>query len=188
MEWFIQMKIAVLYGGTRDQGNTELLTEKAIHNLDVEKIYLKDHTIVPLVDQRHSEGGFQEINDGYNSIIDRIRDAEVLIFATPIYWYSMSGTMKLFIDRWSQTLRDSEYPDFKDTMSSKEAYVIAVGGDNPYIKGLPLIQQFQYIFDFMGISFAGYVIGEGNKPGDIMEDSEALFAAEQIQKALNSSK
>jgi multimeric flavodoxin WrbA len=94
----------------------------------------------------------------------------------------MSGTMKNFIDRWSQTLRDPKFPDFKTNMSSKQAYVIAVGGDDPYLKGLPLIQQFQYIFDFMGISFKGYVLGKGNKPGDIYQDKQAIFAAEQLLK------
>lgn len=69
---------------------------------------------------RHAEEGFQERNDDYNSIIDRILPHDILIFSTPIYWYSMSGTMKNFIDRWSQTLRDPKYPDFKSKMASKK--------------------------------------------------------------------
>jgi len=174
--------IAVIYGGTRPKGNTEILTEMAIEGLDVEKIYLKDYHIQPITDQRHTEEGFQEINDDYNSVIERVLKHDILIFSTPIYWYSMSGTMKNFIDRWSQTLRDPKFPDFKKKMSAKQAYVIAVGGDNPYIKGLPMIQQFQFIFDFMGISFAGYVLGKGNKPGDIYQDKKAIYAAEQLLK------
>jgi multimeric flavodoxin WrbA len=174
--------IAVIYGGTRPKGNTEILTEMAIEGLDVEKIYLKDYHIQPITDQRHAEEGFQEINDDYNSVIERVLKHDILIFSTPIYWYSMSGTMKNFIDRWSQTLRDPKFPDFKKKMSAKQAYVIAVGGDNPYIKGLPMIQQFQFIFDFMGISFAGYVLGKGNKPGDIYQDKKAIYAAEQLLK------
>lgn len=176
------MTIAVIYGGTRPKGNTEILTEMAIEGLDVEKIYLKDYHIQPITDQRHTEEGFQEVNDDYNSVIERVLKHDILIFSTPIYWYSMSGTMKNFIDRWSQTLRDPKFPDFKKKMSAKQAYVIAVGGDNPYIKGLPMIQQFQFIFDFMGISFAGYVLGKGNKPGDIYQDKKAIYAAEQLLK------
>jgi multimeric flavodoxin WrbA len=176
------MTIAVIYGGTRPNGNTEILTEYAIQGLEVEKIYLRNYDIQPIVDQRHTEEGFQEVNDDYNSIIERILKHDILIFSTPIYWYSMSGTMKNFIDRWSQTLRDPKFPDFKTKMSAKQAYVIAVGGDNPYLKGLPLIQQFQYIFDFMGITFKGYVLGKGNKPGDIYQDKQAIFAAEQMLK------
>jgi len=178
------MSIAVLYGGNRPNGNTETLTKKAIQGLVVEEIYLKDYLIQPIMDKRHAEEGFPEINDDYDSIIDRILQYDILIFSTPIYWYSMTGTMKNFVDRWSQTLKDAKYPDFKKQMSQKSAYVIAVGGDDPYMKGLPMIQQFQYIFDFIGTSFAGYIIGEGNKPGEIVQDMKALYAAEQLREKL----
>ena len=178
------MTIAVIYGGSRPNGNTETLTKKAIQGLVVEEIYLRDYSIEPIIDKRHTVEGFSEINDGYNSIIDRILPHDILIFSTPIYWYSMTGTMKNFIDRWSQTLRDSKYPNFKNQMSQKIAYVIAVGGDEPYMKGLPLIQQFQHIFDFIGTTFGGYIIGEGNKPGEINQDTKALFAANQLREKL----
>ncbi|MDQ0200784.1 flavodoxin family protein [Neobacillus ginsengisoli] len=178
------MTIAIIYGGTRQNGNTETLTEHAVQGIVAEKIYLRDHTIQPIVDMRHSEDGFQDRNDDYNSLIDRILPHDILIFATPIYWYSMSGTMKNVIDRWSQTLRDPKYPDFKNKMASKKAFVIAVGGDNPTIKGLPMIQQFQHIFDFMGIEFGGYILGKGNKPEDVLQDKEALFAASQLNLQL----
>lgn len=178
------MTIAVIYGGTRQDGNTEILTERAVKGLSAEKIYLKDYEIQPIEDLRHSPGGFQEINDDYNAIIDRILSHDILIFATPIYWYSMSGTLKNFIDRWTQTLKDPQYPDFKTTMSSKKARVIAVGGDDPSLKGLPMIQQFQYIFNFIGTSFEGYIFGKGDKPGDIYQDESALFSASQMQRRL----
>jgi multimeric flavodoxin WrbA len=179
------MTIAVIYGGTRQNGNTEVLTEHAVQGIASEKIFLRDHNIQPIIDMRHSENGFQERHDDYNAIIDRILPHDTLLFSTPIYWYSMSGTMKNFIDRWSQTLRDPKYPDFKKKMASKKAFVIAVGGDDPYTKGLPMIQQFKYIFDFMGIEFGGYILGKGNKPGDVLQDKDALFAATRIHTHLN---
>jgi multimeric flavodoxin WrbA len=77
------MTIAVIYGGTRPNGNTEILTEYVIQGLDVEKIYLRDYNVQPIVDQRHAEEGFQEINDDYNSIIERILKHDILIFAHP---------------------------------------------------------------------------------------------------------
>lgn len=180
------MTIAVIHGGNRPNGNVEILTKLATEGLAVEEIYLKDYLIEPIIDKRHADEGFPEINDDYNSIIDRILPHDILIFSTPIYWYSMTGTMKNFIDRWSQTLKDPIYSDFKTLMASKKAYVIAVGGDDPYIKGLPMIQQFQHIFDFVGTTFEGYIIGSGNRPGEITEDLTALAAAEQLRKKLQS--
>ncbi|ALC85174.1 NAD(P)H-dependent oxidoreductase [Bacillus sp. FJAT-22090] len=178
------MTIAIIYGGTRQNGNTDILTEHVIHGIDTEKIYLRDYNILPIIDMRHSENGFQDRNDDYNLIINRILQHDILIFSTPIYWYSMSGIMKNFIDRWSQTLKDSKYPNFKDNMARKKAFVIAVGGDEPFIKGLPMIQQFKYIFDFIGIEFTGYILGNGNKPEDIYQDAEALLTAEELRKKL----
>ncbi len=175
-----RMSIAVIYGGTRKNGNTEILTEHAIHGVQAERIYLDDYQIVPIKDSRHAKEGFQDIDDDYNLLIKRLLAHDTLVFSTPIYWFGMTGQMKTFIDRWSQTLRDSNFPEFKKQMQSKNAFVIAVGGDNPRLKGLPLIQQFQYIFDFIGISFDGYVLGVGNKPGEIYEDQQALSMANQL--------
>lgn len=36
----------------------------------------------------------------------------------------------------------------------------------------------------MGITFSGYIIGEGNKPGDILHDENAVHAATQLNKVL----
>ncbi|MFC9773852.1 flavodoxin family protein [Paenibacillus chitinolyticus] len=178
------MSIAVIYGGTRPDGNTEQLTEEAVKGLTVDRIHLNTYTIRAIIDGRHAEEGFPEMNDDYKEVIDRVLAADVLIFATPVYWYSMSGIMKNFVDRWSQMMRDGDYPDFKKTMAAKKAYVIAVGGDLPEIKGLSMIQQFQYIFDFMGIRFEGYILGKGNKPGDVLQDAEGMFAAERLRNKL----
>ncbi|NMH73970.1 flavodoxin family protein [Bacillus sp. RO2] len=178
------MSIAIIYGGTRPNGNTETLTKYATQGIEVEEIFLREHIIHPIVDMRHDEKGFQDRKDDYNALLKRILQHDTLIFATPIYWYSMSGMMKNFVDRWSHTMRDANFPDFKAQLSTKNAYIIAVGGDSPSIKGLPMIEQFKYIFEFMGMEFKGYIIGKGNQPGDIHEDKVALFQAEQLRKEL----
>ncbi|MEC1612017.1 flavodoxin family protein [Bacillus mojavensis] len=176
------MKIVVINGGTRTGGNTYILTEKAVQGLAAEFIHLREYRIQPIEDFRHDPNGFRPVMDDYDSIVERILPCDILIFATPIYWFGMSGTLKLFIDRWSQTMRDPKYPDFKEQMSAKQAYVIAAGGDNPKLKGLPLIEQFGHIFEFMGMSFEGYVLGEGNRPGDIIFDQQAIEAAGRLLK------
>lgn len=95
--------------------------------------------------------------------------------------------MKNFIDRWSESLRDPDLR-FAERMKNKKMYVVIVGGDDPKRKALPLIMQFQYIFDFVGASFEDYIIGEGNKPGDIMTDHEALHKARFLNKVLKHKK
>lgn len=177
-------QMIVLYGSSRTTSNTELLTRKAIEGLDAKEIHLRDYTIEPIVDGRHAEGGFDCVDDDYDTIIKQVEQSDIVLFSTPIYWYSMSGIMKNFVDRWSQTLRDSNFPDFKERMSRKKAYVIAVGGDDPHMKGLAMIDQFRWIFQFIGMSFGGYIIGEGNKPQDILQDEIALLSAKKLNEEL----
>ena len=178
------MSIVVIYGSTRQHGNTEKLTEQVIDGLDVEKIYLRDFTIQPIDDRRHTEEGFSDVDDDYSMLVEKMMKHDTFIFATPIYWYSMTGTMKNFIDRWSHTMRDKKFPGFQDQLGTKKAYVVAVGGDNPSIKGLPLIQQFNYIFQYMGISFEGYVLGKASRPGDIEQDVAAFTSASNLNRKL----
>ncbi|GGC77180.1 putative NAD(P)H-dependent FMN-containing oxidoreductase YwqN [Thalassobacillus devorans] len=179
------MKVGVIYGSTRENGNTELLTEEVVKNLpDVIRIDLKRYRYHDIIDQRHDINGFSPVDDEYDQIIDQILDCEVLIFATPIYWYGMSSVMKRFVDRWSRTVRDDKYPDFKEQMSQKDAYIVAVGGDEPRVKGLPLVQQFQYICEFIGLNYKGFLLGEGGKPKDIFTDKTAIEDAQKLGEVI----
>lgn len=178
----MMMSILIIYGSSRANGNTESLTKLATHNIITEELYLSDYQIEPIIDQRHESDGFSSVTDDYQQVIKKVLAHDIIIFATPIYWYGMTGQMKNFIDRWSQMMRDKNTPHFQKIMEQKSAYVIAVGGDMPYQKGLPLIQQFQYIFNFIGMKFNDYIIGEANAPGEIIKDLKALFAAEQLRK------
>ncbi|MGG1662662.1 flavodoxin family protein [Brevibacillus sp. NRS-1366] len=179
------MKILVLHGSSRDEGNTEQLTHLALQGIPHTSIRLREKEIRPIHDQRHDADGFTSVADDYDEVIEAVLAHDFLIFSTPIYWYGMSGHMKNFVDRWSQSLRDKRY-SFKEAMGQKSAYVITTGGDQPRLKGLPLIQQFQYIFSFVGTTYAGYIIGEGNKPGDILDDKRAIEDAKIFNEWLKS--
>ena len=103
------MKILALYGSSRDNGNTERLADHALEGLPCTKIHLRRHDIRPIVDLRHAPGGFQPVDDDYDAIVQQVLAHDMLVFATPLYWYGMSGHMKNFVDRWSQSLRDTRY-------------------------------------------------------------------------------
>ncbi|WFA05008.1 flavodoxin family protein [Bacillus sp. HSf4] len=178
------MGIAVICGSSRKGGNTEALVDLLIDGLDADKICLHDYHIESVQDYRHVEARPFYPDDDYRELINKVLENDIVVFATPIYWFGMSGRMKYFIDRWSQTLIEMGRDQFKQQMSAKTAYVIAVGDDEPHIKGLPLIQQFQYIFDFMGMAFGGYIIGKGNRPGAVLNDSAALFSANELRQKL----
>jgi multimeric flavodoxin WrbA len=169
-------KILVINGSSRADGNTEQLTAIMLEDLSHTHINLRDYVIEPIIDKRHTVEGFSPVDDDYDQIIQSVLEHDILIFATPLYWYGMSGYMKNFIDRWSQSLRDKRF-DFKKEMGMKKGFVVICGGDDPYMKGLPLVQQFQYIFDFVGLEYIGYIIGKGNAPGEVLKDERAIAHA-----------
>lgn len=133
------MKILVLQGSSRENGNTEQLSQLVLQGIPHTQIHLREKNIRAIHDQRHDQEGFTAVDDDYDAIVEAVLEHDVIVFATPIYWYGMSGFMKDFVDRWSQSLRDKRY-SFKQALAQKQAFVITTGGDDPRVKGLPLIQ------------------------------------------------
>ncbi|WP_256084007.1 NAD(P)H-dependent oxidoreductase, partial [Staphylococcus aureus] len=62
-------------------------------------------------------------------ILDKILASDTIIFASPVYWYSISAPLKACIEHWSETLQDKRYPNFKAQMAEKDFRVILVGGE-----------------------------------------------------------
>ncbi|MDN5695838.1 MAG: flavodoxin family protein, partial [Staphylococcus equorum] len=104
--------------------------------------------------------------------------------ASPVYWYSLSASVKAFFDHWSETLMDPNYKNFKEEMAKKDFRLIIVGGDFPKVKGKPCITQVKYSLEFIGATLSGYIIGTAEKPGDIEKDVYALKRAQEWQQTL----
>ncbi len=175
--------ILVLYGSHRRHGNSEALADRLVEGLDATRIYLAEKRILPYIDGRHDPNGFPALDDDYEEIIQQVRAHRKLVFATPLYWYSLSSRMKLFVDRWSQSLRDPRF-DFKAEMGDKTAYLVVASADRTRLKSLPLVDQFRLTCEYFGMRFGGYVIGTGSRPGDVLQDGRALAEIEWLRKDL----
>lgn len=178
------MNITAFIGSSRQHSNSEVLADYVLEGIPHQKLWIKDLNIQPIDDLRHDAQGFQFVDDDYDQIIHALLTSDILVFATPIYWYSMSGIMKNMVDRLSHAIRDERFPQLKEKLLTTEAIVLAVGGDDPKLKGLPMIQQFQYIFNFLNMPFSSYILGEANKPGEIANDEQALAQAALLNKHL----
>lgn len=177
------MQILTIYGSSRRHGNSEQLTERLLEGLPATRIYLSEWEIPPIADRRHAPGGFPPIEGPYNDLLLTLLQHDYLIFATTLYWYGMSGDMKRFVDLWSHAMRDERYR-LKEALAGKEAFLVVTGSDDARRKALPLVQQFGYICDFMGMKYAGYLIGQGNKPGEVLQDARALAGAAWLNQEL----
>ncbi len=171
------MKVCAIFGSAR-KGNSEMLAEIVLHNITTTKIYLRDKHIQPVTDA----GNLLSPDDDFEAVISTMLDHDILLFVTPLYWYSMSGIMKNFMDRWHQVLKDEKIY-FRDRMSHKRAFLIVVGS-GAKMRGLPLVQQFQYIFDYFSTTFSGYILGDAYHPNEIMFDVQAVRMAEMMNHDL----
>lgn len=104
------------------------------------------------------------IQDDANAIVDKMAAADVICFATPVYYYEMSGQMKTLLDR-ANSLYGSQYA-FRDIYlltASAEAEDSAADGPIHGLNG--------WIACFEQARLAGVVRGGGaNAPGQMPQD------------------
>ena len=62
---------------------------------------------------------FQE--DQISEILEKMMEADVIVYATPVYYYGMCGTLKMFFDRC--------YPIFRH-LENKDFYIILAAGSS----------------------------------------------------------
>lgn len=136
--------------GARDAGNeVELIT---LHNKEIK------FCIGCLSCQRT---GKCVINDDAPAIVCKMHDADVLVFATPIYYYEMSGQLKTLLDR-ANPLYGSDYR-FRDIYMLTSAAEDEKATPERAVSGLE-----GWIECFDRARLAGTVFAGGvNAPGEI---------------------
>ena len=93
------MKIIVIVGSSRNDGDASSLTKQLIEKTKWDLINLNNYEF-SYFDYEHKNR-----NDDYLKLIKEIvKKYDTLIFITPVYWFSMSGIMKVFFDRFTDLL------------------------------------------------------------------------------------
>ena len=125
-------RVIVISTSLRRGSNSDMLADKFVEGAksagnEVEKILLVDKNI------QFCKGclacqklGRCVINDDVNDIMAKVLQADVICWATPIYYYEMSGQMKTLIDRMNAMYtRDYRFRDIYllTTAFENEAYV-----------------------------------------------------------------
>lgn len=171
-------KIVVLSGSPRKGGNSDLLCNQFILGAEeaghqVEKIFLRDKQINHCVacGACQGNGGRCTQNDDMAEILDKMIRADVIVMATPVYFFNMNGQMKTLIDRTY-----SRYTE----ISNKEMYFImtaAVAGKNLLERTLEGFRGFTSCLS--GAKEKGVIYGTGAwNIGDIKGSSAMTQAYE----------
>lgn len=99
-------KILVVFGGGRPNGNTAQLVNEFVKGAN-EKGH---HTEIISLNKIHVNGcmGCNACRfgkpcvqqDDFNSIIPKIKEADLIVFASPLYFWTISSKLKAFIERF----------------------------------------------------------------------------------------
>ena len=100
------MNIVVLSGSPRKGGNTAIMVEAFKEGAEsaghaVEVVDVAAMKIAPCRACKYcfSHGGDCAIPDDMAEVRERLKRADMLVFASPIYWFDISAQLKLAIDR-----------------------------------------------------------------------------------------
>lgn len=162
------MNILILNGSPRHYGNTRAA-------LETMKNILEDKNIVEVLDVcniklsgccacdgcKHN-GGHCVCPDESDTVIQKIVQADVVIFGTPVYWWGMSAQLKMVVDKFYS--QDSQFK----TMSKKIG-VVAVGANDLENPQYRLIHnQFQCISEYLHWDLAFSLSFSAYEPGELM--------------------
>ena len=67
--------------------------------------------------------------DDFLAIVERMLAHRHLVFATPVYWYAMSGLMKAFFDRLTDLLLSAEGRRLGRALAGRDIWLVATGTD-----------------------------------------------------------
>ena len=156
--------VLVISTSLRAGSNSEVLAEKFAEGAkqagnNVELVSLKNKKLNFCIGCLSCQRTQQcVIKDDANEIVHKMQMADVIVFATPIYYYEMSGQMKTLLDRGN--------PLFASDYNFKDIYLIATCADgekqalDKAISGLGC-----WIDCFDGVELKGVVYGVGaNEP------------------------
>lgn len=180
----MKKRVLILSTSPRKGGNSDALADAFLAGAaevghEVEKICLYDKDI------RFCRGCLAcqktkvcVIHDDMGPILEKMLRADVLVFATPIYFYEMSGQMKTLLDRTN--------PLFPAEYAFRSIYLLATAADgdesamNGAVKGLE-----GWIACFEQAKLSGVVRGVGvDGVGAIQASTNLLEQAAQIGRAV----
>jgi multimeric flavodoxin WrbA/protein-tyrosine-phosphatase len=187
------MLILGLQGSPRRKGNTHFLLSSFLQTAEkrgarTRSIHVVERNILPCKEYVVCEKkGYCPIDDDMaNEIYGLLRQAEVVVLASPIFFYNMTAQLKALVDR-CQTFWARKYRlKLSDPLqSTRRGYVLSVGatkGKNLF-EGLQLTAK--YFFDAIDARYEGGLFYRGIEgPKDLAHHPTAQQEVEQAVEAL----
>lgn len=179
------MKNILIVNSTfRRGGNTELLAKQfekgaAEAGNRVRTISLRDLKLQFCIGCLSCLGsGKCVLNDSVNALLPEVRDADVLVFATPVYYYSMCGQLKTFLDRLN--------PLYGQENKFRQVYLLTAAAENDRAAMDGTVKGVQGWIDcFDGVRLGGVVYGIGADAVGSVKDTAAYEEAYRMGKSVH---
>ena len=118
--------ILIISSSPRKKGNSQILCEQFQkgaeakgHQVNIVRIMEKNIGFCRACDGCMRNGGTCVLKDDMAEILEMFQKADVLVLATPVYFYGISAQMKTFIDR--------TYPIWQHLGKKEVYYIISAG-------------------------------------------------------------
>lgn len=181
------MKVLALIGSPRKRGNSDLLADEVLKGAKalgatINKVYLDDFLIRPIGevidDSRNRED--KRADDDYPKLLERFLEANLIIWATPVYWHGLSAQMKCFIDRFSSYFNN---PRYADKFDGKGHIILCTFGSDDYEHGYFITKPMKLTIEVLRGKYIGDIcVPSCYQKGKILEKKEILIQAYELGK------
>ncbi|WP_452602846.1 flavodoxin family protein [Pontimicrobium sp. MEBiC06410] len=138
----------IIQASSRSKGNTFAMVS-----------YLQEQTGFDVVDLStkqigHFDYEFKNQDDDFNALFKNIvTNYDTIILATPIYWYTMSGLLKVFLDRISDFLKIEK--DYGRQLRGMQMASLSCSDENEIFDGftMPFVESAKYL----GMFYKGHI-------------------------------
>jgi len=169
----MNQKMEILVGSPRKRGNSFLMSKMLVESLNTDKYisnisFLYDFEISPCVDCRacKKDDMICILEDDMHDLYTCIEEADIIVIATPIYWFGPSAKTKLFLDR----LRP--YYANKRLSGKQLALLLAAGTGSPDCD--LTIEMFKRSASALQMKYLGEVTAKAYDIGEIKNDKKAV--------------
>ncbi len=177
----MKKNILVLTGSPRARGNSDLLADAFIRGAaeaghEVVKCDLARKNIrgCTACDRCFSSGKPCVFDDDFNEIAPLIQRADIIVFVTPLYWYTFPAQLKAAIDKLYS------FEVGKKKLDISGAILIACGGDPEEFYFDGIISSYRLILRHLHWEDMGRLIVPGvNNKGDVLS-TDYLSRAEKM--------
>lgn len=152
--------IAVLSGSPRKGGNTDLLVEAFVRGAKeantVEVLSVADYKVAPCTGCggcMNTEAHSCVQKDDMELVFETLERSDVIVIASPVYFYGISAQLKAWIDRLHTPKRNK--------LPAKKLGLILVGGAELPELFDSIIRQYQLVLNFFHLEDAGMVLVRG---------------------------